>query len=57
MVVESCSVAECNFTTADYPVANALESLRIHCRGAHPQQFATMANAGAGAVIDAQRRE
>ena len=39
MVVENCSAPGCNFATNDYPVANALEALRLHSRGAHPENF------------------
>ena len=58
MPVETCSVPDCGYTTNDYPAMQALEALRLHSRGAHPENFNGNGGGGnAGALIDAQRRE
>lgn len=60
MPVEACSAPACQYKTGDYPIANALEALRLHCRAAHPENFVQQQMDGGGAVgdmIDAQMRE
>lgn len=57
MPVERCSVTGCAYVTNDYPVRDALDALRLHCRGAHPDAFNNGGGGNAGALIDAQRRE
>ena len=55
MPVERCSVPDCPYATGDYPIIQVLEALRLHSRGAHPENFAVVG--GAGNLIEAQRRE
>ena len=56
MPVERCSVPECGFASGDYPIVNALEALRLHSRGANPENFQAQP-APPGGAPDQPRRE
>ena len=39
MPVETCTVPDCGHVTNDYPATQAVASLHLHMRGAHPELF------------------